>query len=117
MNKSPAISTAERSISLPGNADVEALTEEILTILRGLDGIKGSISVDERAEGKTIRAETEPSLRSWGETVTIEVRSDRIVIESESGEQLFDWGKSRQNVSRIAEEVAKRTNDESVRAV
>jgi hypothetical protein len=57
-------------------------------------------------DGNLLVATITPSLRSFGETVTVRVEPQgpavsRVVVRSESAAALFDWGKNGENVSRI----------------
>ena len=55
-----------------------------------------------------IYASSPPSIFSWGEEITIEVKrkdakSTEVRVSSMPKAQLFDWGKSRENERRIME--------------
>ena len=65
--------------------------------------------VDE--EGGIIEVSTPSSIRSWGEKISIEVvdgeRDIEVEIKSNAKSQLFDWGKSQENISILFEEIEK----------
>jgi hypothetical protein len=72
-------------------------------------------SIEEEDEGKgIIRASTGLSIFSWGEDVVIEVirrrRGVLVRVTSDTKAQLFDWGKSRSNVSRFLDELEDRAS-------
>jgi hypothetical protein len=51
----------------------------------------------------TIQCKTSASIRSWGETINIRIRrlqdeETEITVESSASAQLFDWGKSEENI-------------------
>ena len=55
-----------------------------------------------------IYASSPPSIFSWGEDITVEIRKispdeTSVKVESMPKAQLFDWGKSRENERRIME--------------
>jgi len=50
-----------------------------------------------------IECKTRSSIWSWGESISIEVREinsieTKITIDSSASAQLFDWGKSKENI-------------------
>lgn len=57
-------------------------------------------------EKGTIECKTEASIWSWGETILIKIKSvapqeTQIIIESSPWVQLFDWGKSKENIENF----------------
>lgn len=67
------------------------------------------ISQDKKAG--LIKAQTETTLRSWGEKISISIIKEAtvttIIISSEPDFQIFDWGKSEENESIFHEELKK----------
>lgn len=67
--------------------------------------------VSHNRETGEVKAQTEATLRSWGENITIhlmqEVAGITISILSEPGFQLFDWGRSEEN-ERVFHEALKK---------
>lgn len=59
-----------------------------------------------------IRASTGMSLLSWGENIEIRLIKEnggiRVNISSEAPSQLFDWGKSQENVTSVLSAIEKR---------
>lgn len=53
----------------------------------------------------TIKAETNMSLLSWGETIEIKIKQMEdglnIRINSESRSQIIDWGKNAENIAKF----------------
>ena len=62
-------------------------------------------------KGLSIQARTVPSLMSWGEDVTIQVKGKDsgsvVIVDSNPSAQLIDWGKSRQNVEKLLSDLKK----------
>lgn len=56
----------------------------------------------EETKGAMIVASSAPSVLSWGERVVVRIEQDRhgttVSVESSPTAQLFDWGKSKENV-------------------
>jgi hypothetical protein len=54
-----------------------------------------------------LRAKTRASLRSWGEILTAQVADDgpasRVTVVCEPSAQLFDWGKSTENLETFTQ--------------
>ncbi len=72
-------------------------------------------SIEEEDEGRgIIHASTGLSILSWGEDVVIEVKRRNqgvlVRVTSDTKAQLFDWGKSRSNISRFLEELRDRAS-------
>lgn len=61
---------------------------------------------EEDVQTGTIMATTKPSIWSWGEVINITIkqqdnRVQEVIAESSPKAQLFDWGRSKDNVSRF----------------
>jgi len=65
---------------------------------------KCGLIVKERKES-SIKATSDLSLLSWGESVEVFIKRERegvkVEVSSAPVAQLFDWGKSSENVSRV----------------
>jgi len=65
---------------------------------------KCGFEVRER-RGNSIKATADPSILSWGENIEVLLTPEpggvKVKISSSPTAQLFDWGKSRDNVSQI----------------
>lgn len=79
-----------------------------LACRRALRHLRWDVEEYDEHEGY-IRAKTGASLRSWGERVEISIweRDDSTTVRAESrpSGQLFDWGKDDENVERFFDEL------------
>lgn len=95
-----SLSTAEETIVLPEETDVEEVKNSLLLTLKDSDEIK-TVSHERTPAGYVVTADTEATWRSWGEKIEIEITPTKIEVRSDSTEQLFDWGKSDKTVGEI----------------
>lgn len=56
-------------------------------------------------DAHTLTATTEPSLRTWGQNVTITFSQTSIEIHVESPDQVIDWFKSRKTANNIRDSI------------
>ena len=63
----------------------------------------------------TIKASSEISIRSWGEEIQVKISSTakgtKVKVTSEPAAQLFDLGKSEENISRFLYELKKQLGE------
>lgn len=58
------------------------------------------------ASENKIEGHTSLSLSSWGESINVEIHTNKVTIESKCvGNQLFDWGKNKKNVDSLLEQI------------
>jgi hypothetical protein len=77
---------------------IEAVLQEIPQDI----GEAGIAVSSQRRDGDRLLVQTRPTLLSWGEEITFEVGNGVLNVTSYPRAQAFDWGKSRDNLERLA---------------
>ena len=81
---------------------VTGTAEEVLYDVEGAIRESGIGITTSRRDGTRLLAQTRASLRSWGEEITAEVDGRVLSLTSYPKAQAFDWGKSTDNIERLA---------------
>lgn len=93
-------------VSIPPDTDLRELAGEIAHEFEENDSVRG-VALSRIDDGYEVTATTDESLLSWGEKIRIEITDNEVVIESESPDQWFDWGKSKENVEGVMDLIHK----------
>lgn len=93
---------SETTVSIPDNISLE---QAKAVVLRALDkqGVEYSSEVTQEGDRIVIEGMTSPSLLSWGTHVTVLLEPDKITVTGENSQQKNDWGKTRDNIEGISE--------------
>ena len=88
-----------------GRADIPVPPEEAFELVkRNVSALRWTL-VHEDIKTGVVRARTPATLRSWGEEVrfaiTGKTEGSTVYVESNPAAQVFDWGKSGENVNTV----------------